>query len=135
MSVSGSRPVFTFTHVTPSARCSSAILTEPGTSRAHTTSLMRTRSRTLPPSNWYTGTPAAFPAMSHSAISTADFVNGFSLMMKSIARRAAVMSRGSLPINCGAMYSSMTATVPRCVSPDHSPEMVASPSPTRPASV
>ena len=25
------------------------------------------------------------------------------------------------------MYSSMAATVPRCVSPDHSPEIVASP--------
>src|SRR6476646_6968421 len=32
---------------------------------------MRTRSRTLPPSSLWTGKPAAFPARSQSAISTA----------------------------------------------------------------
>jgi hypothetical protein len=47
--------------------------------------------------------------------------------MKSMARRAVVMSRGSFPIRTGAMRLRMAATVPLCVSPDHRAEMVASP--------
>jgi len=51
----------------------------------------------------YQGNPTALPEISHMAISTAAFVNGFSLIMKSIARRIEDMSRGSFPIMAGAM--------------------------------
>ena len=135
MSRAGSRPTFTLRWRTPRSRNRRARSAALGGSKAPTTIFIGAASRTLPPSRRYTGRPAALPAMSQQAISTAARVKGLRRRARSMRRATPRTSRGSAPFTAGSRTCEMAAAHPGLVSPLQRGDRVGSPSPTRPSSV